>query len=325
LRKRIRFYQQLAVLARAGLPFRASLERLKERMTDRKVEALSRKVNEGERLHEAFAAAGFSPFEFHLIAAGERSAQLDGVFDHLAQFWSRELEMRQAMISPLIYPIVVMHLAIGIGALIQLAVSGVGAAVMNLVGALGMLYVGGFAIFFLVRASWTSPAMRQFWLFVPIVGGAIRSAQAYRWIAALKMEFRAGISFPKAVGDAWRASGYIGCEEKAEEAEEAMRGGASLTQLMGRWKQLPDDWVDFIETGEIAGGLDTALANLETEAARNWILAQQRMAEWLPKIAYFFVLMVAASMVFGAAYKVIVEPITDAESEVDKAINGTLK
>ena len=62
LRHRIRFYQQLAVLVRAGLPIRASLVRLKERLKERELDILSQKVNAGERLGDAFVEAGFSPF-----------------------------------------------------------------------------------------------------------------------------------------------------------------------------------------------------------------------------------------------------------------------
>jgi type II secretory pathway component PulF len=76
------------------------------------VAVLSEKVNAGERIGEAFAAAGFSPFECHLVTAGERSAQLDTVFQHLSEFWARELEMRQALIRPLYYPLVVLHLVV---------------------------------------------------------------------------------------------------------------------------------------------------------------------------------------------------------------------
>ena len=57
---------------------------------------LSQKLGQGERLGDAFAAAHFLPFETNLVAAGERGGQLESIFDHIAQFWQRELEFRQA-------------------------------------------------------------------------------------------------------------------------------------------------------------------------------------------------------------------------------------
>src|SRR6202020_2402433 len=72
----------------------------------------AQKLAEGGRLPEAFAGAGFPPFETNLVAAGEKSAHLDTICDRIAQFWQRELEFRQALIAPLIYPIVVLHLSV---------------------------------------------------------------------------------------------------------------------------------------------------------------------------------------------------------------------
>ena len=43
------------------------------------------------------------------------------------------------------------------------------------------------------------------------------------------------------------------------------------------------------------------------------------MAEWLPKIAYFAVLMVVAVIVFKLMYQVEVAPMIDAEKQIDDA------
>jgi len=319
LRQRIRFYQQLAVLVRAGVPIRASLLRLKERIAGNEVTVLSEKVNAGERLGEAFAAARFSPFECHLVTAGEQSAQLDTVFEHLSEFWARELEMRQALIRPLYYPIAVLHLAVAVGAVIEFTTTTWPVVLVHFMERMTLLYVVGFIVYIIVRVSWSSKSMRRVWLWVPIVGRSLKTAYAYRWITALKLEFSAGISLSRAVGDAWRASGYIGSDRLAEEGEEAMRGGVELSKLVRGWKQLPRDWIDFIETGEISGALETAFKNLEAEAARAWKLAQERMADWLPKIVYFFVLLIVAAQVGRMMYQVEVAPIIDAEKQIDDA------
>jgi type II secretory pathway component PulF len=321
LRQRIRFYQQLAVLVRAGLPIRAGLVRLKEKMATKEVTALSEKVNAGERIGEAFAAAAFSPFECHLVTAGEKSAQLDTVFEHLAEFWTRELEMRQALIRPLYYPLAVLHFAVVIwGVLDATMKSSVPEAVVHTILRFAALYVFGFVAYTLARVTWSSEAMRGFWLWIPVIGNSIKTAYAYRWISALKLEFTAGISLSRAVGDAWRASGYVGCDRLAEEGEQEMRQGVELSKLVARWKQLPRDWIDFIETGEISGAFETAFKNLEAEAARAWRLAQERMADWLPKIVYFVVLLMVAGLVAKLVYEGEIAPIVDAEKQIDDAV-----
>jgi type II secretory pathway component PulF len=317
LRHRIRFYQQLAVLTRAGLPIRASLARLNERLKEDDVELLSTKVNEGERLGDAFVAAGFTPFECNLVVAGERSAHLDEVFEHLGEFWERRLEMQQAVIRPLYYPVAVLHLSLLAGLLVETYMMSWPAALMHFIERLAMLYGGVALLFFAVRASWKNESMRRILLRVPIVGNSLVTGYAYRWITALRIEFIAGIALATAVGDAWRASGFMGGDELAIEGEQSMREGTSLSILVQRWKQLPSDWIDFIETGEVSGALEKALINLESEAARSWRLAQERMADWLPKILYLAVLLVVAGVVLNLMNTTYLNPITNMENQID--------
>ena len=163
--------------------------------------------------------------------------------------------------------------------------------------------------------------MRGIWLRVPIIGSSLKTTYAYRWITALRLEFSAGVTLSRAVGDAWRASGYVGCERLAEEGEQAMREGAHLSKLVLSWKQLPRDWIDFIETAEISGAFEEAFKKLEEEAARAWKLAQERMADWLPKIVYFFILIIAAVMIGRLAYQAYIVPIINAENFND-SLNG---
>lgn len=321
LRARIRFYQQLAVTMRAGLPVRAGVERLRNRLGGRELSLLAQQLSEGARLGEAFAAAHFLPFESNLVGAGERSGQLETICDHLAEFWQREQDFRQALVTPLIYPIVVLHFAILLSSGVVLIAQSWTAAVVALITNFAILYATLIGLYVLARVTWSSPAMKGFWLRLPIIGSALRAAFAYRWITTLRIEFSSGLSLYRAVGDAWRSSGFVNCERLGKEGEEAMRAGTSLVALVTQWRQLPRDWIDFIETGEISGKFDEAFRNLEAEAARNWNFAQRRMSDWLPKIVYFFALLVIAAQVIDIGYKVIVDPIKQAEKAIDNTGN----
>ena len=305
---------------RAGVPIRANLTRLKERVSTREVRVLAEKLNAGERIGDAFAAARFSAFECHLVTAGEQSGHLDTIFEHLSEFWSRELQMREALIRPLYYPLVILHLAMIVWAIVDfVAGAPTPVVITHFILRMAFLYAAGIVIYLLVRASWSSESMRRFWVYVPFIGGALRTTYAYRWITALKLEFVAGITLSRAIGDAWRASGYIGGDRHAQEGEAAMREGTNLSTLVTRWKQLPRDWIDFIETGEISGALEMALTKLEEEAARAWKIAQDQMADWIPKISYFFILLVVAFVVGSIMKTAYIDPIVSAENVIDNA------
>ncbi|HEY0256338.1 MAG TPA: type II secretion system F family protein, partial [Candidatus Methylacidiphilales bacterium] len=315
-------YQQLAVLARAGVPLRTSLHRLQEIISGREMAVLTQKIDAGEQVGEAFAAARFSPFEYHLVAAGERSGRLEAVFQHLSEFWARQQEMIQALIGQLYYPLAVLHLTILVGSLLELTVNSWPIVILHLIENFAWVYALGFALYMVVITSWQSDAAQRFWLGLPIIGWTLSTAYAYRWITVLKLEYSAGIPMPDAVADAWRASGYAGRDQLADEGQEVLREGGELSTLVQRWKRLPREWVDFIETGEVSGALETALENLEAEAARAWKTAQQRMTEWVPKIFYFIILLIAAVQVGLMLYHVVVAPITDINGTIDKALNG---
>ena len=319
MRQRIRFYQQLALLVRAGVPIRGSLERLKEKMSVAELKVLSEKVTAGERLGAAFEAARFEPFESHLVDAGEKSAQLDTIFTHLSDFWARELAMRQALVRPLYYPIVILHIVVFMSCGIELVSLDWPVVLRHLIVTMVGFYALGAVIFFLVRASWQSESMRRIWFYVPLVGGSLKTAYDYRWITTLRLEFSAGVSLYRAVGDAWRASGYAGSARRAVEGEEEMLRGEQLSKLMRRWTQLPRDWIDFVETGEISGALEGVFKSIEAEAVEAWNLAQKRMSEWAPKIVYFVALIFVAIQVGGLMYKTEIQPIIDVEKQIDDA------
>ncbi len=178
--------------------------------------------------------------------------------------------MYQALTGQLYYPLTVFALSLVVGALIELPFTPGYIVAIHLVESVAAYGAVGFVIYTLVRASWESDAAQRFWTLLPIVGKTLSSANAYRWITALRLEHSAGIPMPDAVADAWRASGYIGREDRAQEGQLALREGQELSSLVQKWRQLPRDWVDFIETGEVSGALETAFAHLEREAALGW-------------------------------------------------------
>jgi type II secretory pathway component PulF len=324
LRQRIRFYQQLAVLTRAGVPMRTGLQRLQGRITGRDMTVLTEKISQGEMVGDAFAAAGFSTFECHLVAAGEKSAQLDTVFQHLAEFWSRQRQMFQAITQQLYYPLVIFALSLVVGAIIGMVMNSWSwpVAVIHLVETLAIYGAGAFVAYTLVRVSWRSDAAQRFWLALPLIGGTLSTAYAHRWITAVRLEHGAGVPMPDAVADAWRASGYAGSEARAEEGRLALREGAELSSLVQKWRELPREWVDFIETGEISGALETAFASLEEESARAWALAQKRMTDWMPKIVYFGALLIVGIQVLLLFLNVYQHFVGGPMDEAMKVLNG---
>jgi type II secretory pathway component PulF len=228
--------------------------------------------------------------------------------------------MYQALTSQLYYPIAIFAFSLVVGSLIELAYASWWVAGIHLVETLAIYGTIGFIIYTLIRVSWHSDPAQRFWLAVPIIGKTLSTAYAYRWITAVRLEYGAGIPMPDAVADAWRASGYAGGERFAQEGQLALQEGNELSTLVQKWRRLPRDWIDFIETGEVSGALETAFANLEEEAARAWDVAQKRMTDWVPKIIYFVALLIVGVQVFFLAYQVYQQQVAGPMSEINSLL-----
>lgn len=293
LSRRIAFYEQLGTLTNAGIPLRQSLERAGQRWRDPEIPALRQTLEAGQGAADAFAAAGFTSFEVKLVAAGERSGHLDESFKQLALYWKTEQELVGAMWKHLAYPILLLNLVAVLGPLPKLVTCGLAMYLASVVMQLVLLYGMAFALYWLARTSWQSEAGQAVWQNVPLVGRFLRTTYAYRWIVALRMELQSGVSFAQSAADAWEATGYAFRARRAEEAREGLLSGQPLSILVGGWKELPVEWVDYFATAEFSGKINDTLANVEANALQSWKRAQERLADWLPKLLYVALILYA--------------------------------
>ncbi len=113
------FTRQLADMTAARLPIFRSLSVLAEQ-ADRPglremVEAIRREVQEGLPLSEALRKhpRQFSDLYVNMVHAGETSGHLDAVLQRLAEFLEKGLRRRSQVVSALMYPAVLISVAIG--------------------------------------------------------------------------------------------------------------------------------------------------------------------------------------------------------------------
>jgi general secretion pathway protein F len=113
------FTQQLATLLGAGLPLDRSLhvlldlaenDRIKQTVT-----AVRDRVREGGSLSDALDAqhGSFSRFFINMVRAGEIGGSLDITLERLADYLERSKDLKDSVVSAMIYPIMLMVLAGG--------------------------------------------------------------------------------------------------------------------------------------------------------------------------------------------------------------------
>jgi type IV pilus assembly protein PilC len=122
------FNQELATLLKAGMPLVQSLDLLKRRGESPVFRAVlddvHEKVRSGSALSDAFAAHGdrFPGVYTASLLAGERSGNLDAVLRRYVEYAKIMANVKRKTISALVYPAILVTLAIGLVSLIVLKV-----------------------------------------------------------------------------------------------------------------------------------------------------------------------------------------------------------
>ncbi len=122
------FNQELATLLKAGMPLVQSLDLLKQRVTSPVFRAvlddIHEKVRSGSALSDAFAAQGdlFPRVYTASLLAGERSGNLDAVLRRYVEYAKIIATLKRKMVSALVYPAILIALALVLVSIIVLKV-----------------------------------------------------------------------------------------------------------------------------------------------------------------------------------------------------------
>ena len=111
-RDRSQFYFSLATMLEAGVPLLRVMKQRYPGRFRRVAQALGSRMDAGASLSDAMRAeAAFSGFECSVTAAGELTGSLPAVFRSLGEWFALKQLLRGKIISGLIYPLAMYHLA----------------------------------------------------------------------------------------------------------------------------------------------------------------------------------------------------------------------
>jgi type IV pilus assembly protein PilC len=112
------FSRQMAVFMRAGIPVLESMEVMTDEVGDKVFQRVLAEMSDSLRAGETFAGAAdehpeaFPPYYLGILRSAELTGNLDVVLDQLSEYIERDVEARRKVTSALIYPGIVMVLAI---------------------------------------------------------------------------------------------------------------------------------------------------------------------------------------------------------------------
>jgi general secretion pathway protein F len=280
--------RSLASLLEAGLTveqaFNALIEQAERERVRQVLAALRGEVLAGNTVAKALGAFPhvFSELYRTLVAAGESSGQLHRVLSKLADYLEDRQQMRARLSLALIYPLIVMGVAlVVVGALLiyvlpqvvqvfqhshqQLPV--LTRALIALSGflqatwGLWIAVVIGLAIGarFTMRRAASRAAVHRFLWRAPVVGRVLRHLDAARLAATLSILVGSRVPILQALEAGTGVMTLVPMREALSSAARGVREGMPLARALGATQAFPPVMVHLISSGETSGRLDEAL------------------------------------------------------------------
>src|SRR5438270_6799163 len=124
----VNFTRQLSTLQDAGLPILRSLQILEEQQKQGLLKAIvggvAEEVEAGGSLSDAMAKypKAFDKLYVNMISAGEAGGVLDLILARLADFMEKAAKLKKKVVGAMIYPAVVISIAVGVVSMIMMVV-----------------------------------------------------------------------------------------------------------------------------------------------------------------------------------------------------------
>ncbi|MGE0357076.1 MAG: type II secretion system F family protein [Burkholderiales bacterium] len=320
--------REIATLLKAGLPLDRSLEILVGLAENARVAEVLRKVRNdvrgGAALSKALDAREgvFSRFYVNMVRAGEAGGALADVLARLAEFMERSKELRESVKSALIYPTILLAVAI-VSVVILLAVvvpqfepifeqSGkalpwVTEAVLG-AGAFmrawwWAIVLGGVAVVFLASRRLRSPEARLRWdrrlLALPVVGDLAAKVETARLARTLGTLLRNGVALVNALAiaretmeNAWMAAGLA-------EVGRELKTGRGFARPMMETRRFPAFAVHMVQVGEETGRLDQMLLDVADVYDREVARAVKRALALLEPAMILFLTFLVGTVILS--------------------------
>ena len=285
------FNQELATLLKAGMPLVQSLDILRGRMANPSFKAVlddvHQQVSAGTALSEAFALHGdlFPGVYTASLMAGEKSGSLEAVLRRYVAYVKVVAGLRRRTLSALIYPAVLLTLALVVVSLIILKVvpafsdfygqfgrelplvtriimavsSGVRSNVLVIVVAAAALVVG---IGTWVRRPGQGERFDRWLLALPAIGPTARKFATSQLARTLATLLGGGIPLVDSIAIASRSIGNRSMASAMETVGQHVREGESFAAALAGRGVFPDVAVKMAEVGEATGALQDMLNSL---------------------------------------------------------------
>jgi type IV pilus assembly protein PilC len=307
------FTRQLATLIDSGLPLLRSLNVLSKQERDKvmkkTIDKLADSVQSGSTFSDALALHPkiFNDLYVNMVKAGEVGGVLELVLTRLSEFQEKAARIRNKILSAMVYPIIVMTMAIGILCFLLvfivprfevifhdllgdkplppvtrfvLAVSGFmqhdGLVLFGAVVAIVVIYN------FVNRTRGGRLAIDNFKLRMPLFGNLNRKTAISRFARTLGTLVTSGVPILQALNITRETAGNAAIALALARVHDSVKEGESIVQPLEASKQFPPMVVSMVDVGEETGKLPEMLlkvADVYDDEVDNAVAALTSMLE----------------------------------------------
>ena len=286
------FTRQFSVMIDAGLPLVQCLEILagqQENKTFQKIlNSVRASVEGGSTLSNAMKQHEkvFDPLYSNMVDAGETGGILDTILQRLSTYIEKNVKLKRAVKSAMIYPVAVLSIAAGVIILLLWKVvpifvtlfNGLGAdlplptrivvGLSNFVGSIWGLMIlvvfggAGVALNFWYKTPQGRMSIDRVMLHIPIVGDVLRKIAVARFTRTLGTLISSGVPILEGLDITARTAGNAVVEQAISQTRKAVEAGRSLVDPLKETDVFPGMVTQMIGVGEQTGAMDAMLQKI---------------------------------------------------------------
>lgn len=285
------FSRQLATMIEAGIPLVQSLGILSEQIENKNLKNVTimmrQDIEAGVSFSDALAKhpSVFSELFINMARAGEASGMLDDILDRLATYLEKTSALTRKIRSGLVYPAVVVSMAVLITAVLLLKVVPTFKGIFELLGGtlplptriligvsdsltrhfwpiLGLLVIAGFLFKRYINTEKGRYNFDARKLKLPVLGILFRKVAIAKFSRTFSTLVKSGVSILNALDIVCKTSGNKVVEKAVMECRTAVRDGELLSTPLSKSGVFPPIVFRMIGVGEQTGQLEKMLSKI---------------------------------------------------------------
>ncbi len=292
-------YHNLSIMLDAGVPLMRTLDVSVQNSTrislKRAFSVLFEEVKAGSSISEGMECSPkvFLPLDITIVKAAELSGSLPESFQLLSDWYEFIGRINRKMLSGLVLPVILIHIAAFIAPLPEFFMSGwnVNSYIVDVATILSFFYVPAFLILLFRYLSSSFPGLRiigaYLGLKVPLLGSALYNLTLCRYCRIFHMLFKAGVPIIETAEKAAAVAGNAAVGRLLEPAAQGVKQGKLLSE--GFSEKLPAEFRYLWQVGEESGSMDEVAKKLAQLFGNYAELKFKQFGAWLPRLVYALV------------------------------------